>query len=300
MKTGFVSILGKPNAGKSTLINALVGEKVSIVSWRPQTTRNKITGIANGVYKDEKYQIVFLDTPGINHQKDALSKYMLQSVQSASVGVDCILYVIDGERKISDEDFRYIENYKKQTKKLIVVLNKMDSADHEQFVKSLCELNPIDGIAVVPISAEKRDNLEPLIEEILTVLPEGQEFYPEDMYTDKPMRFMVAEIIREKALKFLQQEIPHGIGVDIIKYQVREEDGLITIHADIITDRENHKAIIIGKKGETLKRIATASRLEIEKLADSQVFLKLWVKVKPDWKQDVNILNLLGYDLKDI
>ncbi len=300
MKSGFVAILGKPNAGKSTLINALVGEKVSIVSWRPQTTRNKITGIANGVHNDERYQIVFLDTPGINHQKDALSKYMIQSVQSASVGVDCILYVIDGERKISDEDFRYIENYKKQTKKLIVVLNKMDSADHEQFVKNLCELNPIENVSIVPISAEKHDNLEPLLDEILGALSEGQEFYPEDMYTDKPMRFMVAEIIREKALKFLQQEIPHGIGVDVVKYEVREEDGLITIHADIITDRENHKAIIIGKNGETLKRIAIAARLEIEKLADSQVFLKLWVKVKPDWKQDINILNLLGYDLKDI
>lgn len=300
MKSGFVAILGKPNAGKSTLINAMVGEKVSIVSWRPQTTRNKITGIANGVHKDEKYQIVFLDTPGINHQKDALSKYMIQSVQSASVGVDCILYVIDGEKKISDEDFKYIEGYKKQTKKLIVVLNKMDSADHEQFVRNLCELNPIEGVSIVPISAEKRDNLEPLLDEIVTSLPEGEEFYPEDMYTDKPMRFMVAEIIREKALKFLQQEIPHGIGVDIEKYEVREDDGLISIHADIITDRENHKAIIIGKKGETLKRIATSARLEIEKLADSQVFLKLWVKVKPDWKQDINVLNLLGYDLKDI
>lgn len=300
MKSGFVAILGKPNAGKSTLINAMVGEKVSIVSWRPQTTRNKITGIANGVHKDEKYQIVFLDTPGINHQKDALSKYMIQSVQSASVGVDCILYVIDGEKKISDEDFKYIEGYKKQTKKLIVVLNKMDSADHEQFVRNLCELNPIEGVSIVPISAEKRDNLEPLLDEIVTSLPEGEEFYPEDMYTDKPMRFMVAEIIREKALKFLQQEIPHGISVDVEKYEVREDDGLISIHADIITDRENHKAIIIGKKGETLKRIATSARLEIEKLAGSQVFLKLWVKVKPDWKQDINVLNLLGYDLKDI
>ena len=299
MKVGFVAILGRPNAGKSTLINALVGEKVSIVSWRPQTTRNKITGIMNGEEGGEKYQIIFLDTPGINHCQDRLAEYMSKAIDTASKNVDAILYVIDGQRKILDEDFKNIEQYKKQCKKLVVVLNKMDVAERETFMANLASLNPVQGVEIVPISAEKKDNLQPLLPILLSVLPEGVEYYPEDMYTDKPLRFMVAEIIREKALKFLQQEIPHGIGVDIVKYETRE-DGLTTIHADLITDRENHKAIIIGKGGETLKRLATAARLEIEKLIDEQVYLKLWVKVKPDWKQDVNVLNLLGYDKKDV
>ncbi|MBQ7653241.1 MAG: GTPase Era [Clostridia bacterium] len=298
MKVGFVAILGKPNAGKSTLINALVGEKVSIVSWRPQTTRNKITGIVNGELNGEGYQLIFLDTPGINRQKDALSLYMSKAVDNASKNVEAIMYVIDGQKKISKEDFLNIESYKKQCKKLVVVLNKMDVADHEVFVSNLASLNPIADIEVVPTSAEKKDNLEPLLPILLSVMPEGEPLYPEDMYTDKPLRFMVAEIIREKALKFLQQEIPHGIGVDVVKYEV-QDNGVTSIAADIVTDRENHKAIIIGKGGETLKRLATAARLEIEKLIDGQVYLKLWVKVKPDWKENVNVLNLLGYDKKD-
>ena len=298
MKVGFVAILGKPNAGKSTLINALVGEKVSIVSWRPQTTRNKITGIVNGEYKGEGYQLIFLDTPGINRSKDALSLYMSKAVDNASKNVEAIMYVIDGQKKIAKEDFENIEAYKKQCKKLIVVLNKMDVADHEVFVNNLASLNPVKDIEVVPTSAEKKDNLEPLIPVLLSVMPEGESLYPDDMYTDKPLRFMVAEIIREKALKFLQQEIPHGIGVDVVKYEV-QENGVTSITADVVTDRENHKAIIIGKGGETLKRLATAARLEIEKLIDGPVYLKLWVKVKPDWKEDVNVLNLLGYDKKD-
>jgi len=299
MKAGFVSILGKPNAGKSTLINALVGEKVSIVSWRPQTTRNKITGILNGEEKGEKFQIIFIDTPGINNCKDALAEYMSKAIDTAFKNVEAIMYVIDGQKKISPEDIKNIETYKKQCNKLLVILNKMDIADHEVFVNNLSALNPIQGIEVVPVSAEKKDNLEPILPILLSVLPEGEGYYPDDLYTDKPLRFMVAEIIREKALKFLQQEIPHGIGVDIVKYEVRE-DGLTSIQADVITDRENHKAIIIGKGGETLKRIATAARLEIETLIDGPVFLKLWVKVKPDWKQDVNVLNLLGYDKKEL
>ena len=298
MKVGFVAILGFPNAGKSTLINALIGEKVSIVSWRPQTTRNKITGILNGEYKDESYQLIFLDTPGINNCKDGLAQYMSKAVDNASKNVDAILYVIDGQKKMSKEDIANIETYKKQCKKLIVILNKMDVADHEVFVNCLSALNPIEGIEVVPVSAEKKDNLEPIIPILLSAIPEGEALYPEDMYTDKPLRFMVAEIIREKALKFLQQEVPHGIGVEIIKYTL-QDNGVTSIEADVVTDRENHKAIIIGKGGETIKKVATAARLEIEKLIDGQVFLKVRVKVKPDWKQDVNMLTLLGYDKKD-
>lgn len=299
MKVGTVSIIGKPNAGKSTLINAIVGEKVSIVSWRPQTTRNKIIGIANGERMGKKYQLIFSDTPGINHSKGKLFDYMSESVSSATKDGNCILYVIDGQRKIADDDFENIELYKKQAKKLIVVLNKMDIASDDVFMGNLSSLNPVEGICVVPISAEKKKNLEPLIDEILSVTEEGEECYPEDMYTDRPMRFLVAEIIREKALKFLQEEIPHGLGIDILTFEERE-DGMISISVDIITERENHKAIIIGKSGETLKRIATASRLEIEKLFDSRVYLKLWVKVKSGWRENNVMLNMLGYNKKDL
>lgn len=299
MRTGTISIIGKPNAGKSTLINALVGEKVSIVSWRPQTTRNKIIGILNGEKNGEKYQMIFSDTPGINHSKGKLFEYMSESIQSATKDGNCILYVIDGQKKIADDDFENIELYKKEASKLIVVLNKMDVADQELFVSNLAMLNPIDNISVVPTSAEKHTNLEPLLDEIFQALPEGEEYYPEDLYTDRPIRFIVAEIIREKALKFLQEEIPHGIGIEITAFEERD-DGLIRVNADIITERDNHKAIIIGKGGETLKRIATAARIEIEKLLDQRVFLKLWVKVKSGWREDSAMLNLLGYNKKDL
>lgn len=299
MKTGFLAILGKPNAGKSTLLNALVGEKVSIVSWRPQTTRNKINGIVNGTFRGEEYQLVLTDTPGIQHGKDRLSNYMQASVASAEKGSDGIVYVLDGNKRLEEDELRYIARLADTCDKMVVAVNKMDEAPRERFVSVLAALNGLQKAEVVPISAEKGDNLDVLLEVLLKDLPEGQAYYPDDIATDSTLRFMAAEIVREKALKFLQDEIPHGIGVEIVKYTSRE-DGVEEIHADIICEKDNHKPIIIGKGGETLKRIATAARKEMEDLAGTPVFLKLWVKVRPNWKENPDTLSLLGYDIKDI
>ena len=299
MKIGFFAILGKPNAGKSTLTNALVGEKVSIVSWRPQTTRNKINGIVNGVFRDEEYQLVLTDTPGIQHGKDRLSTYMQASVAAAQKGSDGIIYVLDGNRRLDEEELAYIRRLAATTPKLVVAVNKMDEAPREQFVSVLAALNALEGVEIVPISAEKGDNLDVLLEVVLKDLPTGEPFFPDDISTDSTLRFMAAEIVREKALKFLQDEIPHGIGVEIVRYESRA-DGVEEIHADIICEKENHKPIIIGKNGESLKRIATAARKEMEDLAGCPVYLKLWVKVRPGWRQSADTLSLLGYNIKDI
>ena len=299
MKVGFFAVLGKPNAGKSTLVNALVGEKVSIVSWRPQTTRNKINGIATGSFRGQDYQVVLTDTPGIQHGTDRLSTYMTASVNAASKGSDGILYVVDANKRLDEDELRQIAAYAATTPRMIVVVNKMDEAPRERMVEALTALNTLEGVEVVPVSAAGGDNLDELMAVILDGLEEGEPFYPDDIATDSTLRFMAAEIVREKALKFLQDEIPHGIGVEIVKY-VSREDGVEEIHADIICDKDNHKPIIIGKKGETLKRIATAARKEMEALADGPVYLKLWVKVRPGWRQSPDTLSLLGYDIKDI
>lgn len=299
MKVGFFALLGKPNAGKSTLLNRLVGEKVSIVSWRPQTTRNKINGIVNGGEGEDKYQLVFTDTPGLQNGKDKLSAYMTKSVQSALGGSDGIVYVVDGQKPLTAAEKSSIRAYAKTTDTMIVAVNKMDVAPREKFVAVLAALNDVDGVRVVPISAETGDNVDVLLGELLRDLPQGEAFYPEDIPTDSTLRFMAAEIVREKALKFLQEEIPHGIGVEIVRYLSRE-DGVEEIHADIICEKDNHKAIIIGKGGETLKRIATAARKEMEQLADCPVYLKLWVKVRPNWRESPDTLALLGYDSKEL
>lgn len=299
MKSGFITIIGKPNAGKSTLLNALVGEKVSIVSWRPQTTRNKIIGIMNGETNGERYQAIFIDTPGIHKGKNLLSKYMEGSITTAASDVDVVIIVLDGEKRIHADDIDNIKKYKNIKGKTIVVVNKTDSANEAMIMQNLSSLNDILDIIVVPISATKKTNLDVLIKIVVDCLNEGAEFYPEDMITDKPVRFMVAEIIREKALIYLQEEIPHGIGVDIVNFSVRD-DGLTTIEGNIICEKNTHKAIIIGKGGETLKRISTSARREAEKLLDSKVFLKLFVKVKPDWKDNNKLLTDLGYSLKDL
>ncbi len=293
MKSGFVAIIGKPNAGKSTLLNTMVGEKVSIVSWRPQTTRNRITGILHG----EDYQIIFTDTPGLLQGNSGLAKYMIDSIKKAANDVDIIVYVIDGEKRLSEEELALIRKYKDKGP-LIAAVNKTDVATREMLVDTLTKLNTVTGLTVVPLSAKTKDNTDILIKEILPLLEEGEAYYPEDMVTDKPLRFMVAEIIREKALKFLQEEIPHGIGIEIVKYEVRE-DGLNSIEANIICEKETHKSIIIGKNGEMIKKIATAARLDAEKLIGDKVFLKLWVKIKGGWKDNNQLLTELGYDKKE-
>lgn len=295
-KSGFITIAGKPNVGKSTLINALVGEPVAIVSWRPQTTRDKIIGIMNG----EDYQAVFIDTPGIHSGKNSLSNYMMKNVETALEGVDIVLYVISGEKPLDDKDRAFITKYAASSTTFILVINKMDIADKERVVNTIETLKDIQGIdAIIPLSAMKEKNLGPLKERIVANLKEGEPYYPEDVYTDKTLRFMVAEIVREKAMKFLADEIPYGIAVSINKFKERA-DGIVEIDADIICEKKAHKPIIIGKGGEMLKKIATSARLDIEKLIGCKVFTTFWVRVKEEWRDSDFLLNELGYNIKEV
>lgn len=295
-KSGFVTIIGKANVGKSTLLNALVGEQVAIVSWRPQTTRDKIIGIMNG----DNYQAVFVDTPGIHKAKNELSKFMMKNVESALDGVDIVIYVLNGEKSIDENDMKIINQYAASSTPFIVVINKMDVADREKVLGMIDKLKDIEGIdSIVPISAMKGKKLDILKERIEANLKVGVQFYPEDMITDKSVRFMVAEIIREKAMKFLGEEVPYGVAVSINLFKERD-DSLIDIDADIICEKSAHKPIIIGKGGAMLKKIGSSARVDIEKLLDCKVFLNLWVRVKADWRDSELMLNELGYNIKDI
>ena len=297
MKSGFITVVGKPNAGKSTLVNALVGEKVAIVSWRPQTTRNKITGIMHG----DGYQAIFLDTPGLHTAKNHLGDYMMKSVKSALNDVDAVCYVVHAEKGMDDYDADYIQKSVKSGIKTIVVVNKIDAVAPENVLAVLAGLTEIEGLyAVVPVSAKRGDAVDELRDVIVKMLPEGEEYYPDDVFTDRSVRFMAAEIIREKALKLLDKEIPYGIGVYVNKFETRP-DGLVTdVDADIICEKQSHKAIIIGKKGEMLKRIATEARKDIEEMLDGKVYLTLWVRVKEEWRDSDFMLKELGYDSTDL
>ena len=292
MKSGFIAILGLPNAGKSTLTNALVGEKVSIVSWRPQTTRDKIIGIVN----DADSQIVLIDTPGIHEGKSKLSRFMAEEVASAKSSGDGALYVLDGSRPMEKDTFEFIKALAASTP-TVVVVNKMDIADKATAMQTVARLSEIKKVEIVPVSAATKENLEELLTVVKGMLKDDVPYYPEDMYTDKPLRFMAGEIVREKALKFLLAEIPHGIGVDVTKFETGE-DGVTRIEADVISEKETHKPIIIGKGGETLKRISVAARKELETLVDGKVYLRLCVKVKNGWKDDGAVLSALGYTKK--
>lgn len=293
-KSGFVAVIGKPNVGKSTLINALVGEKVAITSPKPQTTRNKILGIKNG----EDYQIVFVDTPGIYNGTSGLAKYLQKSTESAQNDVDAIMILLDST-KINNFDYELIEKYRDSVVPVFVVINKVDISSYEKLYPILAKLNQYQFVKqFVVISALKKRNLEEIDRAVLSVLPEGPAYYPRDQYTDKNFRFMTAEIIREKALLFLQEEIPHGIAVEIESY--KETKTLAKIGASIICESKRHKQIIIGMRGAMLKKIGTSAREDIERLTGEKVMLELFVKVREGWKQDKNALEEFGYNIKDI
>lgn len=293
-KSGFIAVVGKPNVGKSSLINALVGEKVAITSPKPQTTRNKILGILN----DKDYQMIFIDTPGQYNGKNRLAQFMSKSIDEAKKGVDAIMVVLDAS-KINKVDYDIIAGFNDYTIPVFVVINKIDLAKYEQLYPNLAKLNSFSFVKeFISVSALKKKNLEQLKEKLKLVLPQGEPLYDTDIYTDKNLRFMVAEIIREKVLLFVQQEIPHFCAVEILKYN--EEKNKVLISADIICEKERHKQIIVGAKGEMIKKIGTAARIEIEKLIGKKIFLELFVKVRMGWQGDNIILKDLGYDIKDI
>jgi len=295
-KCGFICIAGLANAGKSTLTNALVGEKVSIVSWRPQTTRNKLLGIIN----KDNYQMILIDTPGIHNAKNHLGEYMMRAVESGMKDVDGLIYVIDAAKGLQKEDYEFLQ--KNATKfPIIVVLNKEDAVTKETLFFSLNKLNDVEGlVAIIPLSAKKGDNLEPLLKELEKLLPYGPAMYPDDEYTDSSMRFITTEIIREKALYLLDKEVPYGIGVYINKFEQREDQDIVDIDADIICEKQSHKAIVIGKGGSMLKQIATRARKDLEEMIGSQVFLTLYVRVKDEWRDNDLVMRDLGYNIKDL
>lgn len=291
-RSGFVTIVGKPNVGKSTLMNALVGEKISIVTNRPQTTRNRIMGVLS----KDNYQIVFLDTPGIHKPRTKLGEFMNKSVNEAMRGMDALIVVVDASF-IKENDFEIVENMSKSEVFKIIVLNKIDLIEKAEILNVINKFSSFNYNAILPISAKQADGLEELEKLLLSSLPLGPKYFPDDMITDQPERLICAEIIREKALLFLQEEIPHGIGVDILKISnIRK--GLIEIFADIYCEKNSHKSIIIGKNGSMLGKIGKAARLDIENLLGNRVNLKLWVKVREGWRNKGSDLFNLGYTEK--
>ncbi|MBQ2712798.1 MAG: GTPase Era [Clostridia bacterium] len=296
-RSGFVAIVGRPNVGKSTLLNALVGEKVAIVSPKPQTTRNKIAGILNG----DGYQIVFEDTPGIFNGKTELAKYMKKAGETALADTDVALVVIDGEKGLLRGDEELLARLKETDTPIIVAVNKRDIAKNDRIVPTLAALGAMSFIdEVLPISAQTGENLDVLKQYLIKYLPEGVPFYGEDELTDKSERFLVAELVREKILLFCNDEIPHGVGVEVDKFTYDEEKGLYDIDAVIVCEKASHKPILIGKGGSQLKKIGAAARKEIEKFLDGKVFLALWVRVKESWRDSESLTRRMGYDKKDI
>lgn len=292
-KSGFVAILGKPNVGKSTLLNTIIKEKVAIVSPKPQTTRNKILGILN----EDDCQIVFIDTPGMHKSKNKLDEYMQKTINNAKKDVDIVVLMVDGSKRFKHDDIELINSFDKAGVKTILVVSKIDETTFEKLYPQLEQFNNLKYIKdIIPISSFKNKNIDILINKIKENLTDGVRYFEEDVYTDKSIKFLVAEIIREKMLWLLQDEIPHGIAVDIVSYN--EKKNIIDISADIICEKQSHKQIIIGKNGSKIKEIGVKSRIDIEKLVDNRVNLNLFVKVKEDWRDLNNYVKDLGYDIK--
>jgi len=294
-KSGFVTIIGRPNVGKSTLMNAMIGEKISIMSDKPQTTRNKI----RTVYTDDEAQIIFLDTPGIHKPKNHLGEFMNTEVDSALEEMDVLIMITDEFNKIGPGDEFIIEKIKGVKAKKILIINKIDMFDQEAAIRmadSFGKYNVFDDI--LPMSALKNLGVDSLIKLIIKYLKPGPMYFPQDYITDRPERFVVSEIIREKALMYLQDEVPHGIAIEIEEMKERTNRNLVDIRASILCEKKSHKSIIIGKEGRKIKGIGKSAREDIENLLGSQVNLQLFVKISENWRDNNYLLKSLGYDQK--
>lgn len=290
-KSGFVAVIGRPNVGKSTLSNRIIGQKIAITSNKPQTTRDRI----RTVYTSDKGQIVFLDTPGIHKAKNRLGEYMMKVAKRSISEVDLILWLVEAEDKIGPGDKRIAQELSSVNIPVILVINKTDTKRKDELFAIIDRFKDLfDFAEIVPVSALKGDNVDVLIDQIFKYLPEGVPFYDEDTVTDQPVRQIVAELIREKALGCLSDEIPHGIAVTIETMEYKEN--IVNIDATIICEKESHKGIIIGKGGGMLKKIGSAARYEIERLVERKVNLKLWIKVRKYWRTSDMMLKNFGYD----
>ena len=295
-KSGFATLIGRPNVGKSTLMNRLIGQKIAITSNKPQTTRNRI----QTVYTCDQGQIIFLDTPGIHKAKNKLGEYMVNVAERTLREVDVILWLVEPSTFIGAGERHIAEQLKKAKTPVILVINKTDTVKREEilvFIDTYRKLYDFDEI--VPVSALNGNNTDTLIEQIFKYLPYGPQYFDEDTVTDQPMRQIVAELIREKALRCLDEEIPHGIAVSIDQMKERKDGGICDIDATIICEKDSHKGIIIGKQGAMLKKIGSAARYEIERMMEMKVNLQLWVKVKKDWRDSDFLIKNFGYDKKD-
>jgi len=294
-KSGFVALIGRPNVGKSTLMNRLIGQKIAITSNKPQTTRNRI----QTVYTSDEGQIVFLDTPGIHKAKNKLGEYMVNVAERTLKDVDVVVWLVEPTNYVGAGEQHIAETLKRVKTPVILVINKVDTVKKDEILQFIDTYRKVyDFAEIVPVSALKGNNTDELIKVLYQYLPYGIPFYDEDTVTDQPMRQIVAELIREKALRLLEDEIPHGIAVSIDRMKERTSGDITDIDATIICERDSHKGIIIGKQGAMLKKIGSAARYEIEDMLEGKVNLKLWVKVKKEWRDSDFLIKNYGYDAK--
>ena len=292
MRSGYVAVIGRANAGKSTLINVLVGEKVSIVSPKPQTTRDRILGVLT----EEDFQIVFVDTPGIYKARNALTDMMMKTTETSAKSVDFILYVMDGHEGIKEEEYDLVKKYSALNIPMAIAYTKIDIMPKENIPLDMAKISDWGfDIDVFPVSARKGKNVRELKAFLAEKMPEGDKVFEEDIVSDKSERFMIAEIMREKILLKYDKEIPHGVAIVINVFQ-RMENGVYDINLDIVCERPNHKAILIGKQGKAIKEVSSFARQDMEKFLDAKVFLTTYVKVKEDWRDKASLLKEYGYE----
>lgn len=296
MKTGFISLIGRPNAGKSTLLNQILERKIAIVSSKPQTTRTRITGI----FTTPDAQMVFVDTPGIHKPKHRLDQYMVEAARSSIYDGDVIFYVVDASVPFGAGEQFILDSLEKIEAPVFLLLNKIDMMTPEEIMRAIVKWQSRRDFAeIFPLSAERGDNVDRLLETTKGYLFDGPSFYPEDAVTDQPERVVMAELIREKILRFTEEEVPHSVAVVIEHMEHDEDDDKLIVHAAIYVERAGQKAIIIGKQGAMIKRIGTAARRDIEELLGEKVYLKLWVRVKENWRNREGVLHDLGFDMED-